>query len=278
MLTRFLSLRAGSRFVLSRRMSLAVLEGKTPRTVLEGSKRETETRVAKFRLLLRQKEGVLGALRCEFGSSEEKTRRQERPTDSSVSHLVLILQGNLVQSLGHFLPTICEFSDFEIEKDASQRDDELPTHPALFSLFVDAAVYASKVDANSASLGTYSLALINRSFPSSHPTCFFIFQRISRFSSSRLPFLPYFSLLHALLLVTAAISRVGFGILVDANPRFTVPLILLSSFGSGLTVFLLWGLAAGTPPGLLVFGTIYGIFSGGFSSLWAGMIRQVGSE
>ena len=65
---------------------------------------------------------------------------------------------------------------------------------------------------------------------------------------------------------------------MDANPRFTVPLILLSCFGSGITVFLLWGLAAGTPPGLLVFGTIYGIFSGGFSSLWAGMIRQVGSE
>ncbi|KAL7416458.1 major facilitator superfamily domain-containing protein [Mrakia frigida] len=121
----------------------------------------------------------------------------------------VLFVGNLCQSLGHFLPTIY------------------------------AAVYASKVNPNSTSLGTVSLALIN---------------------------------------LTAAISRVVFGILVDANPRFTVPLILLSCFGSGISVFLLWGLAAGTPPGLLVFGTIFGVFSGGFSSLWAGMIRQVGTE
>lgn len=76
---------------------------------------------------------------------------------------------------------------------------------------------------------------------------------------------------------TAIISRLAFGSLSD-DRRFTVPLVVLSCLGSGLSVLLIWGIAGGTQPGLVGFAAAFGVMSGGFSSLWAGMIRQVGVE
>ncbi|KAL7412817.1 major facilitator superfamily domain-containing protein [Mrakia frigida] len=100
------------------------------------------------------------------------------------------------------------------------------------------SLYAAKVDEGNASLGSISLATIN---------------------------------------ATAIISRVSFGSLSD-NPKFTLPLIILSCVGSGVSVLLIWGLGASTTPGLIGFSAAFGVFSGGFSSLWAAMIREVGVQ
>lgn len=78
--------------------------------------------------------------------------------------------------------------------------------------------------------------------------------------------------------VSSAFSRIIFGVLVDANTRLTPFLSFISCLGSSISVLALWGLVAGTAPGLIAFSVVFGIFSGGYSTLYAGMIRQVGSE
>lgn len=50
--------------------------------------------------------------------------------------------------------------------------------------------------------------------------------------------------------------------------------ILISTIGATLSVFLLWGLAASLPL-LCIFSLIYGLFAGGFSSTWTGIIKEV---
>lgn len=65
---------------------------------------------------------------------------------------------------------------------------------------------------------------------------------------------------------------------MDASTRLTLPLSFISCLGSSISVLALWGLVAGTGPGLVAFSVVFGIFSGGYSTLYAGMIRQVGSE
>lgn len=77
--------------------------------------------------------------------------------------------------------------------------------------------------------------------------------------------------------LTAAISRIGFGILTD-NPRLTFPLVILSCAGASVSVWVLWGLVATTPGGLLGFAAAFGVFSGGWSSLWAGFVARIGFE
>lgn len=80
-----------------------------------------------------------------------------------------------------------------------------------------------------------------------------------------------------LLAAASMVSTIGFGALSD-NPRLTLPLLLLSCFGSAASVLLVWGFAAETVPGLIGFAVFYGAMSGGFSALWAAMSREVGGS
>lgn len=62
----------------------------------------------------------------------------------------------------------------------------------------------------------------------------------------------------------AAIDRCGLG-----------PVVLVSSAGSTVAVFALWGLAGASLPGLVAFAVAYGFFAGGFSSTWSGMLKEL---
>ena len=53
--------------------------------------------------------------------------------------------------------------------------------------------------------------------------------------------------------------------------------ILLSSIGSTLAVFIFWGLA-GHGALLIMFAILYGFFAGGWSSTWSGMMKQMKRE
>lgn len=85
------------------------------------------------------------------------------------------------------------------------------------------------------------------------------------------------SLSLALINGAALLSRLGFGALSD-SPHLGYVLVLSSSVGSGLSVLLLWGLAGADRGALLGFCVAFGVFAGGFSSLWSGMIRSIGSR
>ncbi|KAK8913123.1 hypothetical protein H634G_08626 [Metarhizium anisopliae BRIP 53293] len=50
--------------------------------------------------------------------------------------------------------------------------------------------------------------------------------------------------------------------------------ILISSFGSAVPVFLLWGLSRHFA-NMIVFVLVYGFFAGGFSSTWSSMMREI---
>ncbi|KAJ5640945.1 Major facilitator superfamily domain general substrate transporter [Penicillium herquei] len=80
-----------------------------------------------------------------------------------------------------------------------------------------------------------------------------------------------------------SLGGIAVGMLCD---RINVTnVLLLSSVGSALSVFLFWGLASSsssdagssqTSMGLLtVFSIFYGFFAGGFSSTWSGIITQI---
>lgn len=80
---------------------------------------------------------------------------------------------------------------------------------------------------------------------------------------------------------TSIVGGICVGMLCD---RFAVSNILLfSSVGSALSVFLLWGMASSpesessqTAIALLtLFSIFYGFFAGGFSSTWSGVIKQI---
>ena len=80
---------------------------------------------------------------------------------------------------------------------------------------------------------------------------------------------------------TSVVGGICLGMLCD---RFAVSNILLfSSVGSALSVFLLWGMASSpqsessqTAIALLtLFSIFYGFFAGGFSSTWSGIIKQI---
>ncbi|KAI1091593.1 MFS general substrate transporter [Rostrohypoxylon terebratum] len=66
------------------------------------------------------------------------------------------------------------------------------------------------------------------------------------------------------------------GLLNDTGlPATTV--ILISSLGSALPVFLLWGLGGHQVAVLVLFTLLYGFFAGGFSSTWSGIQRELRS-
>lgn len=71
---------------------------------------------------------------------------------------------------------------------------------------------------------------------------------------------------------TSVLGQIGFGFLVDRMHVTTV--ILISTIGATLSIFLLWGLSASLPL-LYIFALTYGFFGGGFTSVWTGIIQEV---
>jgi MFS family permease len=80
------------------------------------------------------------------------------------------------------------------------------------------------------------------------------------------------TLLVALLNASGVLSTVMMGMLCD---RFHVTsVVLLSTVGTTVSVFLLWGLSTALPL-LVVFSIVYGFFAGGFVATNAGFIKVV---
>lgn len=72
---------------------------------------------------------------------------------------------------------------------------------------------------------------------------------------------------------TAAVfGQVILGSLIDRVHVTTV--ILISTIGATLSVFLLWGMAVSLPL-LCIFSLVYGLFAGGFTSTYTGIIQEV---
>ncbi|CAG8373853.1 unnamed protein product [Penicillium salamii] len=88
------------------------------------------------------------------------------------------------------------------------------------------------------------------------------------------------TMLVSLFNATSVFGGIAFGALCD---RFSVTnIMLLSSIGSALSVFLFWGMASSGSDSsqtaialLTVFSITYGFFAGGFSSTWSGVITQI---
>lgn len=83
------------------------------------------------------------------------------------------------------------------------------------------------------------------------------------------------TLVLALLNASSIIGAMTTGYLCDHLPVTTV--IAISTAGSTLSIFLLWGFATNLPV-LAFFAIAYGTFAGGFSTVWSAMIREVRSE
>jgi len=66
-----------------------------------------------------------------------------------------------------------------------------------------------------------------------------------------------------------------FGMLSDRC--IVTNIILLSTLGSALAVFIFWGLA-GQVSLLVMFALLYGFFAGGFSATWPGVMKQLKRE
>ncbi|KAJ5151330.1 uncharacterized protein N7482_010582 [Penicillium canariense] len=80
------------------------------------------------------------------------------------------------------------------------------------------------------------------------------------------------SLTVTLVNLTSVFSSVLAGFLSDRYHVTTI--ILISTVGTVLSVFLLWGFAV-TLPALYVFCTAYGLLAGGFSSTWSGIANEI---
>lgn len=65
------------------------------------------------------------------------------------------------------------------------------------------------------------------------------------------------------------------GAMVDRYQATTC--ILLSTIGSTISVFLIWGFSSSLTP-LLIFCVVYGIFAGSFSSTWPAIMREVKNQ
>lgn len=75
------------------------------------------------------------------------------------------------------------------------------------------------------------------------------------------------------------ISGLGFGLLSDRAGLSAESNTLISAAGSSICALLLWGLASNRIPGVLIaFSVCFGFFAGGYSSTWAGSIRQMEKE
>lgn len=92
------------------------------------------------------------------------------------------------------------------------------------------------------------------------------------------------TMLVSLFNATSVFGGITLGMLCD---RFAVTnILLLSSLGSALSVFLFWGMASSSDDGpsqtaltlLTVFSIFYGFFAGGFSSTWSGIITKIKND
>jgi MCP family monocarboxylic acid transporter-like MFS transporter 10 len=52
---------------------------------------------------------------------------------------------------------------------------------------------------------------------------------------------------------------------------------MLTLLSTSLATFLLWGVAGNATAGVMAFGTMYGLFAGGWSCLWTGFVRPLAS-
>ena len=87
------------------------------------------------------------------------------------------------------------------------------------------------------------------------------------------------SLMIAIFNAPGIISCVGFGLLSDKFGLSASSNTQISTLGSGLCVFLLWGLKSHRIPALLIsFSIGYGFFAGGYSSTWGGWIKEFERE
>ncbi|KAI1375311.1 MFS general substrate transporter [Hypoxylon crocopeplum] len=78
----------------------------------------------------------------------------------------------------------------------------------------------------------------------------------------------------ALISLASVPGSLVIGLLNDAGLAATT-VILISSLGSALPVFLLWGLGGHQVAVLVVFTLLYGFFAGGFSSTWSGILHEM---
>ncbi|KAI1101053.1 MFS general substrate transporter [Jackrogersella minutella] len=78
----------------------------------------------------------------------------------------------------------------------------------------------------------------------------------------------------ALISLTSVPGSIVIGLLTDAGLAATT-VILISSLGSALPVFLLWGLGGHQVAVLVLFTILYGFFAGGFSSTWSGIMAEM---
>ncbi|OOF99568.1 hypothetical protein ASPCADRAFT_160540 [Aspergillus carbonarius ITEM 5010] len=75
-----------------------------------------------------------------------------------------------------------------------------------------------------------------------------------------------------LLNVASVAGCVGMGAIIDKLDVTTC--IVISTLGSTLGVFLLWGFSLSLPP-LFIFAIVYGLFAGSYTSTWPGVMRDV---
>lgn len=91
--------------------------------------------------------------------------------------------------------------------------------------------------------------------------------------STSLGYKPYIgTILLALLNISSVFGAIILGTLCDSQHISTI--ILISTTFSTLSVVLLWGLSTSLPA-LIVFAIIYGVFAGGWSAIWTGMMKEV---
>ncbi|KAF5345522.1 hypothetical protein D9758_012014 [Tetrapyrgos nigripes] len=79
------------------------------------------------------------------------------------------------------------------------------------------------------------------------------------------------SLVLSLLNAGSVVGRLGLGFLSDKLDPWVLAVVVLVS--TTLSVFILWGICSFNLAGLLSFGLAYGLFAGGWGTLWTGFIR-----
>jgi MFS family permease len=82
-----------------------------------------------------------------------------------------------------------------------------------------------------------------------------------------------------LLAACNATSVLGSFVLGVLNDRMRARNVIgLSAGGSAAAVLLCWGVGGRSVGAVALFGVLYGFFAGGFSSTWAGVLKEVGGE
>ncbi|KAF9700378.1 hypothetical protein EKO04_001509 [Ascochyta lentis] len=81
------------------------------------------------------------------------------------------------------------------------------------------------------------------------------------------------------LLVLINVTSIPGGIVIGGLGDYfhITTMILISTFGSALAVFLFWGFSSQTAL-LAVFSITYGFFAGGFSSTWSGVLQELKAQ